>query len=331
MSQSTTVLNEKLETSNKGFQFKKFYEQFGLFFILFLISGLFGTMNSNFFSLYNIQNIFKQSSINGLLAFGMTFVILLGCIDLTVGSTLALVGYITGIMLVTYKLPIYLVLPVALIFGTILGSVNGILVSRTKLQPFIATLITMTIYRGITLIISNGLPVRNINNVSPLMKYINRGEIANLPISMIIYLVVFGVLWFILGKTIFGKHLYATGGNEEAARLSTVPTDKIKMIAYSASGFLAALAGILYISRYNSIYPNAGQGAELDAIAAVVIGGTSMSGGKGKIIGTLVGALIIGILNNGLNLLGVSSFYQEVIKGIVILFAVVADRKKLGL
>ncbi|MBC2857276.1 ribose ABC transporter permease [Cetobacterium sp. 2A] len=307
---------------------KEFYEKYGLILILLMISGFFGIINNNFFSLYNIQNIFKQSSINGLIAFGMTFVILLGCIDLTVGSTLALVGYLAGIMLVTLQLPIIIVIPVALAMGTTLGLVNGILVSKIKLQPFIATLITMTIYRGITLIISKGLPIRNINNVSPLMKYINRGEIGKLPISMIIYLIIFGVLWFILGKTVFGKHLYATGGNEEAARLSTVPINKIKMIAYSVSGFLSALAGILYISRYNSIYPNAGQGAELDAIAAVVIGGTSMSGGKGKIFGTLIGALIIGILNNGLNLLGVSSFYQEVIKGLVILLAVVADRKK---
>ncbi|MGL5315031.1 ABC transporter permease [Cetobacterium somerae] len=310
---------------------KKVYDKYGLFLILFLISGFFGILNNNFFSLYNIQNIFKQSSINGLLAFGMTFVILIGCIDLSVGSILALVGYFVGIMLVTFKLPIALVLPLGLVLGVFLGSLNGVLVAKTKLQPFIATLVTMTIYRGITLIVSNGLPVRNINNVSTFMKYINRGEIINLPISMIVYLGVFGVLWFLLGKTVFGKHLYATGGNEEAARLSTVPTNKIKIIAYSVSGFLSALAAILYAARYNSIYPNAGQGAELDAIAAVVIGGTSMSGGKGKILGTLIGALIIGILNNGLNLLGVSSFYQEVIKGVVILFAVIADRKKLGL
>lgn len=310
---------------------KKVYDKYGLFLILFLISGFFGILNNNFFSLYNIQNIFKQSSINGLLAFGMTFVILIGCIDLSVGSILALVGYFVGIMLVTFKLPIALVLPLGLVLGVFLGSLNGVLVAKTKLQPFIATLVTMTIYRGITLIVSNGLPVRNINNVSTFMKYINRGEIINLPISMIVYLGVFGVLWFLLGKTVFGKHLYATGGNEEAARLSTVPTNKIKIIAYSVSGFLSALAAILYTARYNSIYPNAGQGAELDAIAAVVIGGTSMSGGKGKILGTLIGALIIGILNNGLNLLGVSSFYQEVIKGVVILFAVIADRKKLGL
>lgn len=318
-----TKMNKK-----KEFNVGKMYEKYGLAIILMLISGFFGAINGNFFSLYNIQNIFKQSSINGLIAFGMTFVILIGCIDLSVGSILAFVGYIAGILLVNYQLPIVVVLPVALLLGMTLGVINGVLVSKVKLQPFIATLVTMTIYRGVTLILSNGLPIRNINKASEVMKFINRGEIVNLPISMIIYLVVFVILWFILDKTLFGKYLYATGGNEEAARLSAVPVIKIKLSAYAISGFLSALAAILYISRYNSIYPNAGQGAELDAIAAVVIGGTSMSGGKGKIVGTLIGALIIGILNNGLNLLGVSSFYQEVIKGIVILVAVVADRKK---
>ena len=313
---------------NKEFNVGKMYEKYGLALILMLISGFFGAINGNVFSLYNIQNIFKQSSINGLIAFGMTFVILIGCIDLSVGSILAFVGYIAGILLVNYQLPIIIVIPVALLLGMTLGVINGVLVSKVKLQPFIATLVTMTIYRGVTLILSNGLPIRNINKASEVMKFINRGEIANLPISMVIYLVVFVILWFVLDKTLFGKYLYATGGNEEAARLSAVPVTKIKLSAYAISGFLSALAAILYISRYNSIYPNAGQGAELDAIAAVVIGGTSMSGGKGKIIGTLIGALIIGILNNGLNLLGVSSFYQEVIKGIVILIAVVADRKK---
>lgn len=321
MSLSNTVQKKKILGGN-------LYERYGLMFILMAISGFFGMINNSFFSLYNIQNIFKQSSINGLIAFGMTFVILVGCIDLSVGSILALVGYLAGTMLVKFQLPIVVILPVALVLGGVLGMVNGLLVSKVKLQPFIATLTTMTIYRGLTLIISDGMPIRNINKVSKVMTFINRGEIFKLPVSMVVYLVLFGILWFTLGKTLFGKYLYATGGNEEAARLSAVPVNRIKISAYCISGLLSALAAILYISRYNSIYPNAGQGAELDAIAAVVIGGTSMSGGKGKIVGTLIGALIIGILNNGLNLLGVSSFYQEVIKGLVILLAVVADRKK---
>ena len=305
-----------------------FYERYGLVVILFVLCAFFTLMNENFISFYNIQNIFKQSCINGLIAFGMTFVILLGAIDLSVGSVLALVGFICASLLVNYQLPFWLVAPIAILLGALLGAINGFLVARLKLQAFIATLVTMSIYRGITLILSQGLPLRNISQVSEEMKYINRGDILGIPISMLIYLAIFALLWLILHKSLFGKYVYATGGNEEAARLSAIPTSRVKFISYAICGSLSALAAILYVSRYNSIYPNAGFGFELDAIAAVVIGGTSMSGGKGLIFGTLIGALIIGILNNGLNLLGISSFYQELIKGLVILLAVIADRKK---
>lgn len=307
---------------------KGYIERFGLAALLLGLSGFFTMLNSNFITLYNIQNIFKQSAINGLIAYGMTFVILLGCIDLSVGSILALVGYLVGNLIVLFQIPVGIAIIMGLMLGIILGIINGCLVAKVKLQPFIATLITMTVYRGITLIISNGLPVRNLDKASPFIGLLNKGKVGIFPISMIIFVGVLGILWVLLHKTVFGRHLYATGGNEEAARLSTIQTSKIKIKGYAISGFLSAVAAILYISRYNSIYPNAGQGAELDAIAAVVIGGTSMSGGKGLITGTFIGALIIGVLNNGLNLLGISSFYQEVIKGLVILLAVVADKRK---
>lgn len=307
---------------------KGYIERFGLAALLLGLSGFFTILNSNFITLYNIQNIFKQSAINGLIAYGMTFVILLGCIDLSVGSVLALVGYLVGNLIVLFQIPVGIAIIIGLILGVILGIINGCLVAKVKLQPFIATLITMTVYRGITLIISNGLPVRNLDKASPFIGLLNKGKVGIFPISMIIFVGILGILWVLLHKTVFGRHLYATGGNEEAARLSTIQTSKIKIKGYAISGFLSAVAAVLYISRYNSIYPNAGQGAELDAIAAVVIGGTSMSGGKGLITGTFIGALIIGVLNNGLNLLGISSFYQEVIKGLVILLAVVADKRK---
>ncbi len=316
-----------LKEQNKK-NFKSYIEKFGLAALLIGLGGFFTALNSSFMSLYNIQNIFKQSAINGLIAYGMTFVILLGCIDLSVGSILALVGYLVGNLIVIFHIPVGISILIGLALGTILGIINGYLVAKIKLQPFIATLITMTVYRGVTLIISNGLPVRNLDKVSPFIGVMNKGQIGPLPVSMIIFVGTLGILWILLHKTIFGRHLYATGGNEEAARLSTIQTSRVKITGYAISGFLSALAAILYISRYNSIYPNAGQGSELDAIAAVVIGGTSMSGGKGFITGTFIGALIIGVLNNGLNLLGISSFYQEVIKGLVILLAVIADKKK---
>ena len=323
-----SMLSEVSSPTQGKIDYFKLYERYGLFAILLLLGAVFTALNPNFFTLYNIQNIFKQSSINGLIAFGMTFVILLGCIDLSVGSILALVGFITSTLIVEFQVPSFIAIVLGLALGVGLGLINGLLVARVKLQPFIATLITMTVYRGITLILSDGLPVRNISQYSTIAEFINRGSLGIIPVSMLILLLVFAVIWVLLNKTVFGRHLYATGGNEEAARLSTVPTEKVKIWGFVLSGLLSAMAAILYISRYNSIYPNAGIGIELDAIAAVVIGGTSMNGGKGLITGTILGVLIIGMLDNGLNLLGVSSFYQEVIKGLVILVAVVIDIKK---
>ena len=323
-----SMLSEVSSPTQGKIDYFKLYERYGLFAILLLLGAVFTALNPNFFTLYNIQNIFKQSSINGLIAFGMTFVILLGCIDLSVGSILALVGFITSTLIVEFQVPSFIAIVLGLALGVGLGLINGLLVARVKLQPFIATLITMTVYRGITLILSDGLPVRNISQYSTIAEFINRGSLGIIPVSMLILLLVFAVIWVLLNKTVFGRHLYATGGNEEAARLSTVPTEKVKIWGFVLSGLLSAMAAILYISRYNSIYPNAGIGIELDAIAAVVIGGTSMNGGKGLITGTILGVLIIGMLDNALNLLGVSSFYQEVIKGLVILVAVVIDIKK---
>lgn len=310
------------------FNFRNAYEKYGLIVILMVLSMMFGIIRPSFFSLYNLQNVFKQVSINGLIAYGMTFVILLGCIDLSVGSILSLSAYIVGILLVTFNIPAPFAILVGVAAGGFFGWFNGILVAKVKLQPFIATLATMTIFRGVTKVVSNGLPVREIHENSSFMLWLNTGKFIIFPISMIILIVILIIGWFVLSRTTFGKHIYATGGNETAAKLSTVDTDKIKISVYIISGILASLAAVLYLSRFNSVYPTAGTSAELDAIAAVVIGGTSMSGGRGKIVGTFVGILIIGVMNNGLNLIGVSSFYQEIIKGLVILFAVVMDKSK---
>ncbi|WP_413282420.1 ABC transporter permease [Vibrio sp. MA40-2] len=320
--------NDIKERKSYKLNFSEIYDKYGLFIILSLLVVCFTIINQNFLSLYNVQNIFKQSSINGLIAFGMTFVILLGAIDLSVGSILPLIGFFIGSALVTFNIPIYVALPVGLIFGIGLGIINGVLVSKYKLQPFIATLVTMAVYRGITLVISDGLPVRNISKTSEFMAWLNHGQVGPIPIFVIVLVTTLLALYVLLHKTVFGRHVYATGGNEEAARLSTIPTNKIKIYCYALCGFLTSIAAILHLSRYNSMYPNVGVGMELDAIAAVVIGGTSMTGGRGRIIGTFIGVLIIGVLNNGLNLIGVSSFYQEIVKGIVILIAVIIDQQK---
>ena len=256
----------------------------------------------------------------------MTFVILTGGIDLSVGSTLALSGaFVAG--LISSGMSPLLAMIAGLMVGAILGMINGLLIAKGNMAPFIATLATMTIYRGLTLVYTNGNPITGIGD-SFLFQFIGRGYLFGIPFPIIIMLVSFALLFVLLHKTAFGKKTYAIGGNIKAAKLAGVNTDRVQMWIYTLSGLMASLSGIILTSRLNSAQPTAGQAFEMDAIAAVVLGGTSLSGGKGRIFGTLVGALIIGTINNGLNLLGVSSFYQQIVKGIVIIIAVLLDRKK---
>ncbi|RXK17897.1 ribose ABC transporter permease [Macrococcus sp. DPC7161] len=283
-------------------------------------------LNSSFIAPSNIFNLLRQVSINGLIAFGMTFVILTGGIDLSVGSILALSSALTALM-ITSGIDPMIALLLGCIIGLLLGAINGALITFGKMAPFIATLATMTIFRGLTLVVTDGNPITNLGD-NLLFQMFGKGYMFGIPVPAITMLVVFAILYFILHKTVFGKNTYAIGGNEKAAFISGIKVNKVKIMIYSISGLMAALAGAILTSRLNSAQPTAGTAYELDAIAAVVLGGTSLTGGKGRIFGTLIGVLIIGVLNNGLNLLGVSSFYQQVIKGVVILIAVLLDRKK---
>lgn len=303
--------------------FQKLGPMIGLVLILLVLSIL----SPQFFTLNNLLNVFRQVSINALIAFGMTFVILTGGIDLSVGSVLALSGAISAGMMSGGMDPILAML-IGLGAGAVMGAVNGLIITKGKVAPFIATLATMTIFRGLTLVYTDGKPITGLSDDMSFV-LIGRGYLFNLiPLPVVWMSIGFAVLYFILKKTTFGRKTYAIGGNEEAAMLSGIKVDRVKVIIYSLTGFLSAFAGIILTSRLNSAQPTAGTSYELDAIAAVVLGGTSLSGGKGWIIGTLIGALIIGTLNNGLNLLNVSSFYQQVIKGGVILLAVLLDRNK---
>ena len=272
------------------------------------------------------MNVLRQVSINALIAFGMTFVILTGGIDLSVGSILALTGAVTAGLLASGMDPILAML-IGLILGAVLGAINGIIISKGNVAPFIATLATMTIYRGLTLVYTEGRPISGLGD-SVSFQMIGKGYFLGIPVPVVTMAVAFGVLYFILKKTTFGRRVYAVGGNEEASRLSGIKVGRIKIYVYALTGALAALASLIFTSRLNSAQPTAGNMFELDAIAAVVLGGTSLTGGRGWIVGTLIGALIIGVLNNGLNLIGVSSFFQQVVKGAVILLAVLIDRKK---
>ncbi|ATP29373.1 ribose ABC transporter permease [Chromobacterium violaceum] len=299
-------------------------QRLGPFIALVLVAVGLSVMSPDFLTVNNLLNVMRQVSINALIAFGMTLVILLGGIDLSVGSILALSSVLTATLLRAGVDPMLATL-LGILAGAAMGLFNGLVVSKGKVAPFIATLASMTILRGLALVFSNGSPITGFD--SELFSILGGGYVAGLvPVPVVWMLILFAGFWFLLKKTVFGRHLYATGGNEEAARLSGVKVDSVKLWVYTTSGAMAAMAGVVLTSRLNSAQPTAGTGYELDAIAAVVLGGTSLSGGRGWIFGTLIGALLIGVLNNGLNLLGVSSFYQQVIKGAVILLAVLLDR-----
>ena len=305
---------------------KELLQKFGPLLALLLIVAIITVINPSFMTSTNILNVLRQVSISALIAFGMTFVILTGGIDLSVGSTLALTGAVAATMLASGMDPILTILA-ALLLGAILGAINGVIIAKGKVAPFIATLATMTIYRGLTLVYTEGRPVSGLGD-SISFQMMGKGYFFGIPVPVVTMILAFLALWFILHKTTFGRRIYAVGGNEGASRLSGINTDRVKIMVYSLTGMLASLSALILTSRLNSAQPTAGTSYELDAIAAVVLGGTSLTGGKGWIFGTLVGALIIGVLNNGLNLIGVSSFFQQVVKGVVILIAVLIDRKK---
>ena len=300
---------------------KERIRKMGPFIALVVTFIVIAALNDSFVDPNNLKNLLRQVSINALISFGMTFVILTGGIDLSVGSLLALSSALMGSMN-----PMLAILAACFI-GMVLGAVNGLVIAYGKVAPFIATLATMTIYRGLTLVYTNGNPISGLSD-DPLFQNFGQGFIMGLPVPALIMLLAFAVSWFILRKTPLGRKIYAVGGNEKVSFIAGIKIERVKIFVYAITGFFCALAGAVLTSRLNSAQPTAGTGYELDAIAAVVLGGTSLSGGKGYITGTLVGVLIIGTLNNGLNILDVSSFYQQVVKGIVILLAVLMDRKK---
>ncbi|MDU7411247.1 MAG: ribose ABC transporter permease [Anaerococcus sp.] len=283
-------------------------------------------LNPAFLQSNNLLNLMRQLIINGFIALGMTFVILTGGIDLSVGSTLALTSAIFAGLLQN-GMNTGLAILIALVLGLVLGLLNGILITKGKLAPFIVTLATMTIFRGLTLVYTDGRPIAGPRD-NFAFKFLGKGQFLGIPFQVILFILAFLVLWMILNKTALGRKIYAVGGNEKASFISGINIDKVKIWVYVISSLMAVLSGLVLTSRLNSAQPTAGAAYEMDAIAAVVLGGTSMTGGSGSLTGTLIGILILGVLNNGLNLLGVSSFYQQIVKGIVILIAVLIDRKR---
>ncbi|ELM6609309.1 ribose ABC transporter permease [Vibrio cholerae] len=301
-------------------------EQKSLIALLFLVVVV-SFLNPNFFTVDNLLNILRQTSVNAIIAVGMTLVILTAGIDLSVGSVLALCGAFAA-TLVAMEVPVLVAVPTALLAGAALGAISGIIIAKGKVQAFIATLVTMTLLRGVTMVYTDGRPISTgFTDTADTFAWFGTGYALGIPVPVWLMVVVFAGAWYLLNHTRFGRYVYAVGGNESATRLSGINVDRVKIGVYAICGLLAALAGIIVTSRLSSAQPTAGMGYELDAIAAVVLGGTSLMGGKGRIMGTLIGALIIGFLNNALNLLDVSSYYQMIAKAVVILLAVLVDYK----
>ena len=270
----------------------------------------------------NIFNVLRQSAPNVILSCGMTMAILLGGIDLSVGSIIAMSGCLGAGAVVWGGMPEIVGILIGILSGGVFGMFNGFLIAKTTIPPFIVTLASQNIAKGIAYVFSGGKPIRCMTDA---WKFLGAGYVAGIPTPVITMFIVFIVCVLFLNRTRMGRHIYAVGGNATAAKFSGINTTKVKFVVHTISGLLAGLAGITIASRLYSGTCTSGDGAENDAIAAVVIGGTSMAGGSGKLGGTLIGALIIGILNNGLNLMGVNSDWQFIIKGGVILGAVYVD------
>ncbi|MDA0124925.1 MULTISPECIES: ribose ABC transporter permease [Vibrio] len=324
---STNTMSKPNETGSKKLFTKEWLiEQKSLIALLFLIVVV-SFLNPNFFTVDNILNILRQTSVNAIIAVGMTLVILTAGIDLSVGSVLALCGAFAASM-IALEVPVLIAVPTALFAGAVLGAISGIIIAKGKVQAFIATLVTMTLLRGVTMVYTDGRPISTgFTDTADAFAWFGTGYALGIPVPVWLMVIVFAAAWYLLNHTRFGRYVYALGGNESATRLSGINVDRVKIGVYAICGMLAALAGIIVTSRLSSAQPTAGMGYELDAIAAVVLGGTSLMGGKGRIMGTLIGALIIGFLNNALNLLDVSSYYQMIAKAVVILLAVLVDNK----
>ncbi len=283
---------------------------------------VFPTTRTTFPTSKNLFNILRQNASNLFLATGMTMVIILGGIELSVGSVIALSGCVAAGAVINFGLPEIVGFILAIGVGALVGMFNGFVICKTDIPPFIVTLASMNITKGIALVITGGAPIRCMTDT---FKFPGAGYIGPIPTPVVLMFIIFIIALFIVNRTQLGRHIYAVGGNAQAAKFSGINVSKVKFIIYTYTGIMSGIAGVVIASRLYSGQPTAGEGAEMDAIAAVVVGGTSMSGGSGTLGGTLIGVLIIGILNNGLNLLGVDSNWQYIVKGLVILLAVYVD------
>jgi inositol transport system permease protein len=268
-----------------------------------------------------LTNVLRQITVVTILALGATFVIILGHINVAYGSEIALIGCISCTVMVASN-SMFLALLVAILLGVLIGTVNGLVITRFGIPAFIMTLAVTTVARGTVLLYTNATPITGMGRS---YAFLGQGYIGFMPVSVLILIMLFGITWVLLNKTAFGRHLYAVGGNENAAIASGIRSKQVILKAFILDGFMAAIAGVMLMSRMNSGQPAAGVSYEFDAITAVVVGGTSLSGGSGTLVGTIIGAIIVGIINNTLNLLNVNTYWQQIAKGLIILVAVIAD------
>lgn len=294
----------------------------GILIGFFLMCAALSFLSPAFLTQENLMNVLRQVSTNANLAFAMTLAIIIGGIDLSVGSVLAISGSLAAGLIALSGVPIPVAIAVGMLAGTLVGVFNGFVISKTGIAPFIVTLATMQIARGLAYVYTGGMPVRAFVDE---FNVIGNGYLGPIPLPVIYSAVIFAAMCFLLYRTKFGRYVYALGGNKSATVYSGININRIQILVYSIVGFLSAFSGVVLCARMYSGQPTVGQGFELDAIAAVVLGGTSFSGGIGTLGGTLIGVFIIGVLNNGLNLLNINSFWQLVIKGVVILLAVYVD------
>jgi ribose transport system permease protein len=318
-----TLAGEKSNNPFKKILSNELTRIFSILLLLCLILGI--AQPTTFLTVSNLISVLSQVSVNGMMVIGMTFVLLTGGIDISVGSVAAFTSLITAMLLVS-KNPFGSNIAVALVVGigtgVLIGATTGFVISKLRLQPFIVTLAMMTIFRGMTMVVSQGNPVSQLGNQ---FSTIGVKYLGPIPVTVIIMISFYVIAFYILEHTRFGRHVYAVGGNKEAARLGGINTTKILIGVYVICAATAAIAGMILASRVNSATPTTGVGSELDAIAGAVIGGVSLTGGKGKILGALIGVFIIGVLNNGLVLLNVDVYWTQVVKGLIILLAVIAD------
>lgn len=303
---------------------RRLLREYGLLLGLILLSGLLAALTPTFLTTGNLLNVARQISLNGILAVGVTYVLLTGGVDLSLGSIVALAGVVAATFAHPGEWPLLVPILMGVLAGAGCGALNGIVITRGRVAPFIVTLGMMTIARGLALVISKGKPVSNLREDFLMLG----GDLGGIPIPVLVLLAVAAISWVFLGNMRLGRYIYAVGGNESAAKAAGLNVARIKTFAYVVSGALAGVAGVVLAARITTGQPNAGVAYELDAIAAAVIGGTSLSGGTGSIRGTLLGALLIGVINNGLDLLNVSSYYQQIIKGLIIVGAVWLDSRE---